>query len=136
METYKDIADEMFGEVAGFAVINGILSIIGESYTNAKAHGWWDDKVNIGEKIALMHSELSEALEEFRNGHALNDIYYEQQSDGSLKPCGFMVELADTIIRIADFTGAHECGDVLVRALIEKLKYNVSRPYKHGGKKI
>ena len=35
---------------------------------NARTHGFWEGERNFGEMIALMHSELSEALEEHRNG--------------------------------------------------------------------
>lgn len=34
----------------------------------AVAHGWWDEEESIGQKIALMHAELSEALEQARDG--------------------------------------------------------------------
>ena len=34
----------------------------------AVAHGWWDEDDSIGQIIALMHAELSEALEEARDG--------------------------------------------------------------------
>ena len=33
----------------------------------AKSKGWWETERNDGELIALMHSELSEALEAMRN---------------------------------------------------------------------
>lgn len=45
-------------------------------YENAKDKGFWDNERNFGEAIALMHSELSEALEEHRDGHEYDETYY------------------------------------------------------------
>lgn len=56
--------------------------------------------MDAGTAIALMHSELSEALEEERAGNP--DVYYREDS----KPEGALIELADCVIRIADYCGA------------------------------
>jgi NTP pyrophosphatase (non-canonical NTP hydrolase) len=105
-----------------------------QSHDTAVEKGWYGkdgkDKRNFGEVLALMHSELSEALEEYRNGRAMGDIYY-RASDG--KPEGIAVELADLFIRVAD-TCERE-GVPLERALKEKLAFNKTRPFRHGNKR-
>jgi len=80
-------------------------------------------------KLALMHAELSEALEEWRNGHHAYEVYTK---DG--KPEGVPVELADTLIRILDFCGAW--GIDIDKVVEDKMAYNATRPHMHGGKRI
>ena len=75
----------------------------------------------------MNHSELSEALEAYREGQRM-----VWDNDG--KPDGIAVEMVDCMIRILDWL-AHENMDV--EMLLEiKHRYNESRPYKHGGKRI
>ena len=109
-----------------------IETLIRESNQTAKSKGWWDDpNRNIGEILALIHSEVSEALEVYRLKG--KDSLKEQWFDEKGKPEGFTVELADVVIRIADLCG--ELGLDLESALTTKLSYNQSRPYRHGNKK-
>lgn len=79
-----------------------------------------------------MHSEVSEALEEYRNGHAIDEFYYTKDKQGNDKMEGIPSELADIIIRVLDICGAYNIN--ISAAVIEKMRYNKTRPYKHGGK--
>jgi NTP pyrophosphatase (non-canonical NTP hydrolase) len=69
-----------------------------------------------GTMLALIHSEVSEALEADRKGDVEN----------------FKEELADVCIRIFDLCGLK--GIDLEKAITKKMDYNKSRTYKHGGK--
>lgn len=94
----------------------------------ADINGWWEGAATgiIPEKLALIHSEVSEALEEYRNGNM--EIYHAESG----KPEGFGVELADAIIRILDLAAWLGLDvDQLVGA---KHAYNGTRAYRHGGK--
>jgi len=102
--------------------------LIWEAWAHKTAidHGWWDGDRNDGELIALMHSELSEALEAMRHG----DKPSEHIPDFS----GVEEELADVVIRIMDYAAAR--GHRVAEAIGAKIAYNQFRSYKHGGKKF
>ena len=128
-----------------------------EVHENAVAHGWWEKEKSFPEIIALIHSELSEALEEYRDNKPM--VYYNCRYDSNdvcpcistkceeffkddcckqnaldQKPKGIAIELADAVIRILDYCGRY--GIDIEKAIEIKHEYNKTRPYKHGGKKI
>ena len=73
-----------------------------EAHAIAKEHGWWDEERTFGDLIALVHSELSEALEAYRETGWPWLKVNEWRCDVHGKPMGVASELADVVIRVAD----------------------------------
>ena len=107
------------------------------AYENGKAKGFWKEPPyadyglcveRMASKLALIHSEVSEALEVVRkkplaepSPHGIACTWLEE-------------EIADVLIRC--FAFAHAYGLGLDNAVAVKMAYNESRPHKHGGKVI
>lgn len=92
-------------------------------YQTAISHGWWDSERSQAEIIALMHSELSEALEALRKPGR----NYSKKIPEFLE---VEEELADLVIRLMDWAASEEYD--IPAAIVAKTEYNESRPYKHG----
>lgn len=104
-------------------VFDGVNDLTTVCHGLAVKSGWWHDLEtgefkdrNDGEMIALMHSELSEALEGLRKGKMDEHLPHRSSVE---------VELADCMIRIFDYAGAR--GLDLAGAVAEKLAYNQQR---------
>ena len=109
------------------SLVAGVQALQGVCHGNASEAGWWHDLdtgealINrphiIGEKIALIHSEVSEAMEGHRKNLMDDKLPHRKMVE---------VELADAIIRIADLAGAMNLD--LAGAIQEKLEFNKERP--------
>ncbi len=77
-----------------------------EIHENAVNKGFWDPPSSFGKLTGLLHSEITEIFEEYRDGRDIHEIYYDKL-DLSItkKPLGIPVEIADLAIRLLDLAG-------------------------------
>jgi hypothetical protein len=109
-----------------------INELVNFCHTQSVKAGWHDKPREDGTMIALIHSEVSEAMEGFRKDLMDDHLPNRKMAE---------VELADAVIRICDLAGAK--GYDLGGAIVEKLAYNLNRPdhklenrLKEGGKQF
>ncbi len=108
-----------------------------KAHVQSRKSGFYDGPPrNFPEMLALLHSEISEALEEYRKGDGHLHYYDHQRAmecpNGYMtpKPEGIGPELADAVIRILD--NCEHLGLDLQDLVLEKMAYNALRPHKHG----
>jgi len=77
-----------------------ILALATLSNTAARANGWWEKERNLGEMIALIHSELAEFRDVVYEPEPVRDTHLVDRYNAD-------VELADTFIRLGDMLGGY-----------------------------
>lgn len=121
--------EQVFDAMNLMSAVNNLTAVCHGAAARA---GWWIDSVTgqdvrqwpehlfklwVSAKLALCHSELSEALEGLRKDKADEHLPHRKS---------FEVEMADTLIRIFDLMGGLQQFD-LAGAVVEKMHYNAQR---------
>lgn len=105
--------------------VNTWNAVRDKAHGNSIQKGFWEEAESMdtnGAKIALMHAELSEALEGLRAGNPPSDKIPDFSAAEE--------ELADCVIRIMDLAGRRKWR--IGEAIVAKMEYNSKRPHKHG----
>lgn len=120
----KTLAEDFRIDGVREATVSGVHTMQTLCHSLSVVGGWWHDPKtgeplarNCGEMLCLIHSEVSEAMEGERKGLMDDKLPHREMAE---------VELADAVIRIFDYAEAK--GYSVAEAIIEKLKFNSTRP--------
>lgn len=141
---------------------DALMAVQKEIFETAEKSGWHERDRELPEALALIHSEVSEALEAYRDGMEETSNQYRYKvadvvvdpayEDGEYtymtlpimedqegnpilgKPEGVASELADVIIRVLDYS--EQKGIDTIRVMLQKMEFNKTRGYRHGGKRV
>lgn len=141
---------------------DAMMAVQKEIFETAEQSGWHERDRELPEALALIHSEVSEALEAYRDGmeetanqyryrtvdvdpdpaygdpeHCFTPLPIMEDQEGNPilgKPEGVASELADVIIRVLDYS--EQKGIDTIRVMLQKMEFNKTRGYRHGGKRV
>jgi NTP pyrophosphatase (non-canonical NTP hydrolase) len=102
----------------------GLDALAALLHETAREKGFWDGEYThdkVGNKLALVHSEVTEVLEAIRKNHGSEKV---------------VEEMADVIIRLLDIYAAMRNEETVLHSLDEvlnkKMNINKERPRLHG----
>ena len=118
--------------------IGDITGLMREAWDNSEVHGFHEPisrdgvvrDASVGERLLLTVEELIEAWSHYRDGRDITEIFEVEKADGTTKPDGFPIEMADAVIRLAEM--CEHYGIPLQEALVIKTEFNRGRPFRHG----
>lgn len=148
---YPQVVRETVAEVTPENLMdeNGVLTSLGEevialglntlryaAHRQAEKSGWNTNRNTPIEELALVVTEVAEAIDELRDGNpGVQGLYLYTESG---KPEGLSSEIGDVFIRLGHFAShpdLQKMGGVdIVAGTLSKLDYNPRRPYRHGGR--
>lgn len=132
---------------------NGLALLVHMCWSSAESRGFHDltPILTVGDLSSLLNTELGELYEDYRDAMkkgyvAKEDLvryYCSSCADDSIEPncpkcnklCkvnGILSEIADVVIRCFDFAGRLGYFGGFAAVLLHKMKYNLTRPAKHG----
>jgi NTP pyrophosphatase (non-canonical NTP hydrolase) len=107
----------------------GLKAMTQEVLAWAERKGWHPaPERTFGDECALIHSEVSEALEAYRTRK------FDAYTDEGGKPDDVASEFADILIRLLHYSAVHDID--LDSEYERKMAYNEKRPWKHGGRAL
>lgn len=110
--------------------------MIEEVYRLNVSKGWFEQERTVGDMVALAHAEISEVLEAYRD-HEFADATKGNPPGfeaATPKPEGVGAEMADVLIRLLDMAKRWDID--LIAEYDRKMKFNWTRPYRHGRKRL
>ena len=148
---YPQVVRETVAEVTPENLMdeNGVLTSLGEevialglntlryaAHRQAEKSGWNTNRNTPIEELALVVTEVAEAIDELRDGNpGVQGLYFDAESG---KPEGLSSEIGDVFIRLGHFASHPEIeasgGVDIVEGTLAKLRFNPTRAYRHGGR--
>lgn len=97
-------------------------------------HGWYEKERTFGDDTALLHTEISEMFEAFREIGTEKRTRPKKDGEPIGKPDDVGSEAADILIRLLDT--CYRYGIDLDEEFNRKMRFNWTRPHRHGGKQV